>query len=51
MFEHFRRFPWVLEPVLYDDQEHLLGLLAQNVIGPAEAKARQQAQKTGVSGK
>jgi len=40
MFEHFRRFPWVLEPYLYDDQDHLLATLDHNVIDPAESKAR-----------
>jgi hypothetical protein len=40
MFDHFLRFPWVLEPVLYADQEALLAELARNVIAPAEAKAR-----------
>ena len=42
MFEHFRRFPWVLEPVLYEDQDRLLTVLAEKVIGPAEAKAKEQ---------
>ena len=42
MFEHFRRYPWVLEPVLYDNQQQLLADLATNVIGPAEAKASEQ---------
>jgi len=42
MFEHFRRFPWVLEPYLYDDEDGLLAALAEKVIGPAEAKAKAQ---------
>jgi hypothetical protein len=46
MFEHFCRFPWVLEPVLYDDQEHLLTTLAEKVIGPAEIKAKEQTKVT-----
>jgi len=42
MFDHFRRFPWVLEPVLYDDQKALLTELETKVIAPAEAKAKAQ---------
>ena len=42
MFEHFRRYPWVLEPYLYDDQDRLLAALNEKVIGPAAAKAREQ---------
>jgi len=42
MFEHFRRFPWVLEPYLYDDQDRLLAAITDKVIGPAEAKAKEQ---------
>ncbi len=42
MFEHFRRYPWVLEPVLYDDQQKLLVEIEGRVIVPAEAKAKQQ---------
>jgi hypothetical protein len=42
MFEHFRRYPWVLEPVLYDNQRQLLADLATKVICPAEAKVREQ---------
>jgi uncharacterized protein YjbI with pentapeptide repeats len=38
MFEHFRRFPWVLKPYRYESQEQLIGNLADRVIGPAEAK-------------
>ena len=42
MFEHFKRYPWVLEPFLYQDQDGLLAALNDNVIGPAEAKAKEQ---------
>ena len=42
MFEHFRRYPWVLEPVLYEDQDRLLAALPDDVIGPAERKAKEQ---------
>jgi len=41
MFEHFRRYPWVLEPYLYEDQDRLLAVLNEKVIGPAEAKAKE----------
>lgn len=39
MFEHFRRYPWVLEPVRYDDQEHLLAILQKEVLSPAYLRA------------
>jgi uncharacterized protein YjbI with pentapeptide repeats len=42
MFEHFRRYPWVLEPFLYEDQDGLLAVLNDKVIGPAEKKAKEQ---------
>lgn len=42
MFEHFRNYPWVLAPFLYRDQKQLLGSLKENVIGPAEAKAKER---------
>ncbi len=45
MFEHFRRYPWVLEEVLYDDQQTLLAELSGRVIAPAEAKAKELARK------
>ncbi len=45
MFEHFRNFPWVLEEVLYDDQQTLLAELSGKVIAPAEAKAKELAKK------
>ena len=42
MFKHFKRFPWVLEPYLYEDQDRLLAAISENVIRPAEAKAKEQ---------
>ncbi len=42
MFEHFRRYPWVLPEILYDTPEELVRNLDVLVIGPAEAKAEQQ---------
>ena len=45
MFEHLRRFPWVLEPVLYENQAALLMELEPKVITPAEVKANQQTRK------
>jgi uncharacterized protein YjbI with pentapeptide repeats len=42
MFEHFRRFPWVLEPFLYEDQDGLLAALGDKVIAPAESRAKEQ---------
>jgi uncharacterized protein YjbI with pentapeptide repeats len=42
MFDFFRMYHWVLEPYLYDDQDRLLAALNDNVIGPAEAKAKEQ---------
>ena len=46
MFEHFRRYPWVLKEVLYDDQQTLLTELSEKVIAPAEAKAKELARKS-----
>jgi uncharacterized protein YjbI with pentapeptide repeats len=42
MFEHFRRFPWVLKPFLYKNRRELLAELVRKVIAPAEAKAKEQ---------
>jgi hypothetical protein len=44
MFEHFRRFPWVLPVYQYIDQASLLQSLKENVIDPAEQKAKDLAQ-------
>lgn len=46
MFEHFRRYPWVLPLHRYDGVDGLLGSLDSDVIGPAEAKAREQRMST-----
>ena len=45
MFEHFKRYPWVLEPYLYDDQDGLMAALTEKVIGPAEAKVKEQTRQ------
>ena len=39
MFEHFRRYPWVLEVVTYSDEDALIHLFDSKVIAPAEAMA------------
>lgn len=46
MFEHFRRYSWVLEPVLYQTQEELIEHLEEKVIIPAEDKAKEQIATT-----
>jgi uncharacterized protein YjbI with pentapeptide repeats len=39
MFEHFRSYPWVLEPYQYDDSGSLIASLAVDVVAPALQKA------------
>jgi hypothetical protein len=39
LFEHFRRYPWVLREYCYDDTADLLAALTDRVIAPAETKA------------
>jgi uncharacterized protein YjbI with pentapeptide repeats len=41
-FDHFRRYPWVLEPAVYADEADLLRRLKESVIDPADRLARQQ---------
>ena len=41
MFEHFKRYPWVLEIHQYNDTEDLLKSLEQKVINPVEDKAKE----------
>jgi hypothetical protein len=42
MYDHIRRYPWVLELHRYNDLSDLLPSLQAKVIEPAEAKAREQ---------
>jgi hypothetical protein len=41
MFEHFKKYPWVLTVHQYRDLDDLLANLAAKVIAPAEAKAKE----------
>jgi len=45
MFEHFARYAWFLEPILYDDQISRLPELCVRAIASAEAKAKVLSQK------
>lgn len=40
MFEHFKRFPWVLDAHRCTGVDDLLADLSERVIAPSEAKAR-----------
>ena len=40
MFEHFKRYPWVLETYTYRSSERLIASLGERVIGPAEKYAQ-----------
>jgi hypothetical protein len=41
MFEHWRRFPWVLAPYRYESLDTLLAALKEHVIDPAEQRANE----------
>jgi hypothetical protein len=41
MFEHFRRYPWVLPVHVYASPERLIADLGDRVIAPAEVKVRE----------
>jgi hypothetical protein len=41
MFEHFRRYPWVLKEHVYVSPQQLIADLSERVIRPAEAKVRE----------
>jgi uncharacterized protein YjbI with pentapeptide repeats len=41
LFEHFRRYPWVLPVYRYADSEQLFASLVEQVIAPAEEKVRE----------
>jgi hypothetical protein len=44
MFEHFKRYPWVLDTYYYDNVKEVLASLEDKVISPAETKARELAR-------
>ena len=41
MFEHFTRYPWVLETYRYVSVEEVIASLAEKVVAPAELKANE----------
>lgn len=43
MFEHFKRYPWVLPVFEYENEDQVIASLDSHVIGPAEARAKEQA--------
>jgi hypothetical protein len=51
MFDFFRKFQWVLEPVRYTDQAALIATLDEKVIAPAEAKELPAPSQTASSGR
>jgi hypothetical protein len=49
MFEHFRSYPWVLPPFLYQNAASLLAAIDEYVIGPAETRLKSQAHEKDLS--
>jgi hypothetical protein len=41
MFEHFKRFPWVLATYRYESLEEVITALPEKIIAPAELKAKE----------
>jgi hypothetical protein len=41
MFEHFKRYPWVLATYRYQNLEEVVASLAEKIIAPAELKANE----------
>jgi hypothetical protein len=38
MFEHYKRYPWVLEPFLYADVADMIASIEDKIIGPCERR-------------
>jgi hypothetical protein len=36
MFEHFKRYPWVLDTFLYESPDHAIVSLTEKIIDPVE---------------
>jgi len=41
MFEHFKRYPWVLETYQYESLDEIIAALTEKVIAPAELKVKE----------
>jgi len=46
MFEHFKRYPWVLETYYYNSIEEVLASLKEKIINPAEKKSVEIREKS-----
>jgi uncharacterized protein YjbI with pentapeptide repeats len=44
MYDHIKRYPWVLDLQEYEDLKDLLGSVSERIIGPAEARAKRSEQ-------
>lgn len=41
MFEHFKRYPWVLDIYKYPDKDTLIANIEKKIIIPSENKAKE----------